>query len=158
MSVLRSEVIAALKNCIEREYSTYPDGCLDCKYFLKDPDCMIAMMMDALTYIVSTEEQAKPHVMTLEELNALKKGAVVWRETRWPNLEGGPDPLLYRLDPAMREESDEFYTPSAFLVAWNGYDDLGDPNLLDRMDDDGQVRYWSSKPTDEQRRDTPWRT
>lgn len=156
MSEFRGEVITALSKCIERQYASYPDQCIDCKYFLKDLDCMIALMMDALTYIVSTEEPVKPHVMTMDELNKLKKGTVVWRETRWPNLGGGPDPILYRLDPVMREESDEFYTPSAFLVAWNGYDDLGDPNLLDRMDDDGQVRYWSAEPSPDLRRDTPW--
>ena len=65
---------------------------------------------------------------------------------------------MYRLDPVMREKSDPLYYCADMMVAWNGYEDLDDPELLEVAEDGGQIRFWSSKPTDEQRRDTPWRT
>lgn len=154
MSELRNKVITALSKCIERKYASFPDGCTDCEYFLKDPDCMIALMMDALTCIVSVEETVLPHVMDLPELRDLPVGAVVWRETCWPTEEDNI--FNFRLDHVMREKSDPLYFCADMLVAWDGYENLDDPELLKAAEDGGQIRFWSSKPTDEQRRDEPW--
>lgn len=154
MSELRNKVITALSKCIERKYASFPDGCTDCRYFLKDPDCMIALMTDAVDCIITLEDPVPPHVMDLAELRELPVGAVAWRETCWPTEDEYR--FTYRLDPAMREKSDPLYYCADMMVAWNGYEDLDDPELLKVAEDGGQIRFWSSKPTDEQRRDEPW--
>ena len=117
---------------------------------------MIALMTDAADCIVTLEDPVPPHVMDLAELRELPVGAVAWRETCWPTEDEYR--FTYRLDPAMREKSDPLYYCADMMVAWNGYEDLDDPELLKVAEDGGQIRFWSSKPTDEQRRTEPWLT
>lgn len=148
------ELIRSLMRCIDRKDSSFPE-CAGCPYYLKDPDCMLLLMQDALHCILTAQDLIPPHVMNIQELLGLEAGMTVWKEQRWPTADGSG--WNYQLDPAMRENSDGKYVPAQFLVTWDEFDDLNYPRLLVPADDGGQTRYWSKKPPDALRRSTPWK-
>lgn len=150
-----SEVKECMKLCIKRVTDAYPD-CTECKYYLKDPDCTMMLMKDALSWLEKLADKALPRVLTMKELIDLQPGDVVWREVRYHPYDNA-ESFTHEFDPVMRDSSQDDYAPAEFLVVWNGYDDLGDPMLLDAMEDGSQMRYWSAKPTEEQWRDEPWK-
>lgn len=101
-------------------------------------NCVETMMTDALAYIEQLESRAEPknRVLTLEELEVYTGFA--WNENRY-------SPFDYEGEPAFVEEG--------FMYAGNGNVDL----RRDISDTYGKNwRCWLRKPTEAERRETPW--
>ncbi len=88
---------------------------------------------------------APARLLSFEEIQQLPEYAVVWEE--WRGL-----PEEYR-------PSDWGIAPVARIgggLAGNGIITFIEPGMMDGNEDDGQSRWWTSLPTPEQRRATPW--
>lgn len=89
-------------------------------------------------------KEPEPHLMTVDELEALPVGSVVWEECYYNTEEGEGT----EIEPAMKINSCTIMTGAAYTTI---VDDMGDPDV------DGNIlRWWSSKPTDEQRKAVKW--
>lgn len=123
-------------------------ACYDCPYeqvrtFSVDGvtfGCSHDIVADALAYIEQLESRFEPQnrVLTLEELKVYT--GFLWNENRY-------SPLDYEGEPAFVEES--------FMYAGDGNVDL----RRDISDTYGKYwRCWLRKPTEAERRETPWKS
>ncbi len=133
----REKVIIGLECC------KVPGGdCGMCPYSSDEPnlECTGHLANDALALL----KEPEPHLMTVEELEALPVGAVVWEEF----LDVDWRITRTELDPVMK-------TKNGNLIGMNGYttimDGMGDPDV-----DGNAWRWWSSRPTEEQRKAVKW--
>lgn len=127
----REKVIKGLECCILRD----PDDkqrCSECPY---EGNCVNRLKMDALSMLKAQE----PRVMTLEEVEVLPYGYVLI-ETDKKNSLHWVDALLFCKNTNF---SFDFITLE------------GRARLLG-TDYNMEWRCWTSRPTDEQRRETPW--
>lgn len=85
-----------------------------------------------------------PRVLTLDELLGLTEGAVVWEEYMQD------DGHCAHLTPAV-------IPAPGILTSWYEQETQINAALLEHDVDGFQLRYWSAKPTDEERRLAPWR-
>jgi len=99
----------------------------------------VKMVEDALDIIDKALQAHEPRVMTEEEVLSQPEGAVVWRECHLSNGQ-------YELRP----------------MVCDGKGCCGDFGLSAECKYDFSyryyVRYWTNKPTEEQREATPWHT
>ena len=113
----------------------------------------------ARAWIATEIAKSKPRVLIVRELLALPFGAVVWEENRYIH----DTPLEQMLDtqtedfdvlqPMMRDDSKELPR----LVNVDGYgirisESMINPNYTTGF----QMRYWSAKPSEQERLETPW--
>ncbi len=85
----------------------------------------------------------EPKLMTVEELDALPPGSVVWEEyldVEWDITE---------LVPAMKLQGENA------IMSESGYSKI-DEGMGDPDPEGNTFRWWSAKPTDEQRKAAKW--
>ena len=106
--------------------------------------CTCRLVHDALTLLKAQE----PRVMTLEEIYTLKPGASLWREVLYKRVQNGRQ---------VWETMDELLVvcPDGTVYGMETYDD-DITTMMPVWDDDYKERYWSAKPTRQQREATPW--
>lgn len=122
------------------------DSCFDCPYDCFDSYCSVGLTADVLAYIEQLESRAEPknRVLTLEEVDA--------------HCEGGADaaPLWYeRKDHSnvnrwMVIDLPELTFSSATTVKFLVNSQFFEPTYGEKW------RCWLRKPTEAERRETPW--
>lgn len=111
-----------------------------CPYF-QNSHCIIALCRDALELLKSRQ----PRLLTVEEINALPEGAVCWEEFR------DEDGVINNdLTPAMKWGLLSLVNGEADVTCLNAYGTQGYGSGQARS------RWWSAKPTDEQRKAVAW--
>lgn len=126
----REKVIKGLECCIVRE----PDDnvrCGECPYNEPNTYCLNRLKMDALGLL-----DAKPRVMTKDEVMALEEGEVAWLEERFEKAG------KHFIFPMMSDGKGKMMGIYAHLS-------------VAVMHSRGR-RFWTEKPTEEQREATPW--
>ena len=138
----REKVMAGLECLTHVDFAVYKSECekRDCPY--KDTDCEIAVMKDAYNLLKAQE----PRVMTLDEIgNALKMP--LWKETKRAHKDlyiGWV--LAYDIQKGLGITGTRLgMSEPSGRVVWYSLDDYGKT-----------WRCWTSRPTDEVRRATPW--
>ena len=128
----REKVIKGLECCQECDGYTCRNLCPyhDKNESENQTTCTCRLAHDALALLKAQE----PRVMTVSEIGALSNGDVVWVEF----TDG-------RLLPMMVEDG--------CLMRWRFLWRICEDAFLD---DDYKARAWTSRPTDEQRKATPW--
>ena len=145
-----------LRTCVESEGIGCP---LSCPYYepcMADPRHIYSPMMnDVLTEYERMMEQIKtpeaariPRLLTLEEIRALPLGAVIWLEYKAVDEDGITDISLH---PVMRSVC----CGDAVLCDGESQTEI-DTITLEPDDCGGMERYWSARPTDEQREAVAW--
>jgi hypothetical protein len=126
----REKVIKGLECCVTM-LDIYPH-CEECPYADAEGTCanMNGLHRDALALLKAQE----PRVMTEQEMRDAEPGAVIYCEQR--------DEVRTYLTPLIKYDDGVF--ENRFLGAEPEATQL--PN----------VRFWTSRPTDEQREATPW--
>lgn len=104
----------------------------------------VKLSRDALKLL----DRSAPRVLTEEELMALPDGSVVWEE-----FFNGEEGVATHLGPGM--------VCAGQIIIPDSQGDLAEADLAECLrswpDDDGNdFRYWSARPTDEQREATAW--
>lgn len=154
-------VLETLDNC--DEWGKTEPGCCECgcRYENLELECIHALHMQAASLIRSLiaridalEEKVTPRVLTLKELRKLTIGTVVWREYRYFDEEYGT--MEVEMQPTLATLSGGPYDGRLTLTDGISMDCLENPSLLEPDPDGSQARYWSGKPSDEQREATPW--
>ena len=127
----RDKIIGGLECCILRD----PDDkmrCGECPYKEPDTYCLNRLKTDALDLI-----DAKPRVMTKDEVMALEEGEVAWLEERYDKAG------LSYIQPMMSNGKGlmqgTHLTTNAAIMHWRGR------------------RFWTARPTEEQREAEAWR-
>lgn len=131
----REKLILGLSRCLDIE-----GDCAGCPYEGKDKLCGNALLRDALAVI---RGDMKARVLTLTELNNLDEGTALWEEYRQD------DGACGHLAPAV-------VSARGFLSSY--YEQLMpiDERLLAHAPEGFQFRFWSAKPTEEEREAVPW--
>lgn len=152
------EVVQGLECCILCDPDDH-QRCGACPYnphAISNEPCANGLKADALSLIRELRERiadleallVRPRLLDLSELRALPLGAVVWREDRWPDEDGG---LLTAVTPVMRS----LCCGAPVLADGESQTEIFAIRL--EADADGsQERYWSARPTEEQREASPW--
>lgn len=124
------KVIYSIERCI----CHVPDACRDCAYDAGHPynECVELLLRDALALLKAQE----PRVMTSEEVQRAEEGTVVWFEQHTPEQDY-LQPMVSTGDGCVG----------------NNY--LG-VNLQYVKDGTREYRFWTSRPTDEQRKAAKW--
>ena len=120
-------------------------NCDDCAYTYNARsdrcECSAEMAFDALELLKSRQ----PHLLTVEEINALPEGSVCWEEFR------DEDGVINNdLTPAMKWGLLSLVNGEADVTCLNAYGTQGYGSSQARS------RWWSAKPTDEQRKAVAW--
>lgn len=126
----REKVIKGLECCIIRD----PDDkmrCGECPYKEPDTYCLNRLKMDALDLL-----NAKPRVMTKDEVMALEEGEVAWLEERFERAG------KRFISPMMSDGKGKMMGVYAHLS-------------VAVMRSRGR-RFWTAKPTKEQMEETAW--
>ena len=126
----REKVIKGLECCIVRE----PDDnvrCGECPYNEPNTYCLNRLKMDALGLL-----DAKPRVMTKDEVMALEEGEVAWREERFEKAG------KHFIFPMMSDGKGKMMGVYAHLS-------------VAVMNSRGR-RFWTAKPTEEQMEAETW--
>ena len=115
--------------------------------FMHDPDALgyIMEVKEALKELAATKT---PRLLTLEEIRALPLGAVIWLEYKAVDENGDID---ISLQPVMRSVC----FGDAVLCDGESQTEI-DTITLDPDECGGMERYWSARPTDEQRKAVAW--
>ena len=115
--------------------------------FMHDPDALgyIMEVKEALKELAATKT---PRLLTLEEIRALPLGAVIWLEYKAVDENGDIDISLH---PTMRSVC----CGDAVLCDGESQTEI-DTITLDPDECGGMERYWSARPTDEQREAVAW--
>ncbi len=134
----REKVIKGLEFCITVRKE---DACKKCPYSLDEWSCdLLGMKRDALTLLKAQE----PRVMTADDLLQLKYGSIAILEQKITGVIISAVVVdNITLDGTL--EVLQVVTPSVNGVANADYDYYGKT-----------WRCWTSRPTDEQRNNTPW--
>lgn len=145
------------------EWAKTDAGCLacGCRYANLEIQCIPTMHKHAASLIRSLiaridalEKKAAPRLLTLKELRKLTIGTVVWREYRYFDDEYGT--MEVEMQPTLATLSGGPYNGRLTLTDGMSMDCLENPSLLEPDPDGFQARYWSGKPSDEQREAEPW--
>ncbi len=126
----REKVIKGLECCIVRE----PDDnvrCGECPYNEPNTYCQNRLKMDALGLI-----DAKPRVMTKDEVTALEEGTVAWLEERYEK--DGRSYIQPMMSNGKGLMQGTHLAANAAAMSWRGR------------------RFWTARPTEEQRERMPW--
>ena len=94
--------------------------------------------------------QQEPRVLSLDELQALNEGAVVWGEHCY-KADGGYTPSTMA---AMMRSGTKLVCAGCELKI----EERMFTHPFNWFEDNERFRFWSAKPTDEQREATPWRS
>lgn len=151
MSELLDRVRDGLECCIMRD----PDDKLTCDICPYDGRCTNRLKIDALALINAQQERIKeleaariPRLLTLEEIRALPLGAVIWLEYKAVDEDGNIDISLH---PVMRSVC------CGDAVICDGESQTEIDTITLEPDECGSMeRYWSARPTDEQREAVAW--
>lgn len=129
----REKVICGLKKLHENSgcIAVHDCDCKTCPYECVN-GCCDQIIVDALKLLKAQE----PRVMTVNEISALDNGSVVWIEF----TDGRLLPMIVEDGVLMR-----------WRYLWRTCEDAF-------HDEDYKARAWTSRPTDEVRRATPWRS
>lgn len=126
----REDVIKGLECCIIRD----PDDkmrCSECPYKEPDSYCLNRLKMDALAML-----DAEPRVMTKDEVMTLKEGNVAWLEERYEKYGRS------YIQPMMSNGSGlmlgTHIDVNVAKMGWHGR------------------RFWTARPTEEQREAETW--
>lgn len=125
----REKVINGLECIVSSGHDGMKDDCANCIY-PGGGDCLAPVLRDALALLKAQE----PRVMTEQEMRDAEPGAVIYCEQR--------DEVRTYLTPLIKYDEGVF--ENRFLGAEPEATQL--PN----------VRFWTSRPTDERREATPW--
>lgn len=156
------EIIKALETHVIR------GTCYQCPYWENVPHCFPQLLADALELIhqqrgriEELEAEQTARLMSVEELRGLPVGAVVWMEYRYTDRLDSPGwhydpvtPMMVSLDP-LQGCGDRVLVNQECITELR--DDLLDLSQADETGDVCQERYWTRRPTEEQRRGTPWK-
>ena len=115
--------------------------------FMHDPDALgyIMEVKEALKELAATKT---PRLLTLEEIRALPLGAVIWLEYKAVDEDGDIDISLH---PIMRSVC------CGDAVLCDGESQTEIDTITLEPDECGIMeRYWSARPTDEQRKAVAW--
>ena len=115
--------------------------------FMHDPDALgyIMEVKEALKELAATKT---PRLLTLEEIRALPLGAVIWQEYKAVDENGDID---ISLQPVMRSVC------CGDAVLCDGESQTEIDTITLEPDECGIMeRYWSARPTDEQRKAVAW--
>ena len=126
------------------EILDYYKGCRECVV----PDCKCSECDEAIDMAIKAIKQTdpEPRVLTIDELKALPRLAIVWTEY-WNGEEKKADPKLFA---AMKCYDGTLVDEDASV-----YNDFEKDMTPDRFD--GSCwRFWLGKPTEEQRKAVPW--
>lgn len=126
----REKVLQALEHC---DLCSDMPNCPGCAY-LREPDCMEHLKRD----IIALLKEQEPRVMTLEEVNALDWDYCYLEQERLPGKE-------YR------------GMLGKYIITCVTWPSVTAAKISQGKDNYGRTwRCWTSRPTDEVRRATPW--
>ena len=145
-----------LRACVGSECIECPKSCPYYEPCMSDAmRVYMPMMNDVLTEYERMMEQIKaleaariPRLMTLEEIRALPLGAVIWLEYKVVDEDGYTDISLH---PVMRSVC----CGDAVLCDGESQTEI-DTITLEPEECGIMERYWSARPTDEQREAVAW--
>ena len=110
----------------------------------KDDTCFLDIK-DTVEEVIALLKSHQPHLLTVEEINALPEGSVCWEEFR------DEDGVINNdLTPAMKWGLLSLVNGEADVTCLNAYGTQGYSSGQARS------RWWSAKPTDEQRKAVAW--
>lgn len=115
--------------------------------------CYLGGIVDALDFAIEAVKAQEPKIISLRDVVCADVGNVVWLETYYDGATG-IEPFLVCID---------FTQKPVIINGWDSFYNISEQELNDgivnSLDDEFTVRkfrFWSSKPTDEQREATPW--
>lgn len=161
---LTEKVQAGLKCCqqcrLDDDEHFYVQECENCPYRAQWTEahehCADTLMRDAAALIREQKERIreletaqKPRLLSLEEVKQLPMGAVVWREYKWTDEDDGTIHLDFL--PVMRSVC----CGNPVLVDGESEEPLANLVQSEKADEEAE-RYWTARPTDEQRKEAKW--
>lgn len=118
-----------------------------CPYALEN-ECRKSLESDALELLKAAYPE--PHLLTRDELYEVKPGTVLWKDHREDPDDAG---TWFPITPVYFVEIKQM----AFFDGWDEEDVICFADEFERVSDYGAYEvYWTSRPTDEQRKEAEW--
>lgn len=115
--------------------------------------CYLGGIVDAIDMAIEAVKAQEPKIISLRDVVCADVGTVVWLETYYDG-KTGVEPFLVCID---------FTQKPVIINGWDSFYNISEQELNDDIvnsfDDEFTVRkfrFWSLKPTDEQRRAVKW--
>lgn len=127
--------------------------CDFCPYNDPYSSCAMNLMYEAYDLLKELTTSSTPHLLTFEEVVTAPIGTVVWLEAYF-DCRTGLEPFLVDIDttqkPVICNGKDTYYN------TWG--DELAE-QIIDSFAEeykDRKIRFWSARPTEEQRKAVKW--
>ena len=124
----------------------------DSKLIEKSQRCMEELLKDASDLLTATYDRPEPQLLTLEEIEQAPDYTLIYEEVRmdWRACKVDDlkeDRVEYQIAPVEKRGG---------TLYGSGMDTNICPEMFGGPEDECRVRYWSGRPSEEQREATPW--